>query len=190
MDTSNGGSRDLRSLRMLRNFRLRTLKGTPKGSSDLRSHPVAMLLRKKRGKNPGMHKTYFRSWPLPDRASSSHVTNVTSGQKALLGRIWRNFRLRMRRIYFRTWHVTDVTSGHVTDVTSGHITIGHVTSGSTSQHLRKCDLSCPHILLMSLPDEKPVSSGKLYKTISCAIVTITMPINHIQILKLSFMPII
>jgi hypothetical protein len=27
---------------------------------------------------------------------------VTSGQKAPLGRIWRNFRLRMRRTYFRT----------------------------------------------------------------------------------------
>jgi hypothetical protein len=72
------GSRDLRSLRVLR-----TPKGTPKGSSDLRSHPVAMLLllRKKRGKKTGMRTTYFRSGPLPDRASSSHVTNVTSGQK-------------------------------------------------------------------------------------------------------------
>jgi hypothetical protein len=45
------GSRDLRSLRVLRNFRLRmrTPKGTPKESSDLRSHPLAilLLLRKK-----------------------------------------------------------------------------------------------------------------------------------------------
>ena len=52
-------------------------------------------------------------------------------------------------------HVTDVTSGHVTDVTSGHVTdftSGHVTSGSTSQHLRKYDLSCTHILLTSLCD--------------------------------------
>ena len=48
-------------------------KGTPKGSSDLRSHPV-LLLRKKRGKKPGMCRTYFRSGPLPDRASSGHVT--------------------------------------------------------------------------------------------------------------------
>ena len=45
---------------------------------------------------------------------------VTSDQKAPLGRILRNFRLRMRRTYFRTGHVTGVTSGHVTDVTSGH----------------------------------------------------------------------
>jgi hypothetical protein len=51
-DTSKG-SRDLRSLRMLHNFRLRIPKGTPKGSSDLWSHPVAMLLphkKKTRGK--------------------------------------------------------------------------------------------------------------------------------------------
>jgi hypothetical protein len=80
---------------------LRIPKGTPKGSSDLWSHPV-LLLRKKRGKKPGMRRTYFRYGTLPERASSGHVT-VTSGQKAPLGRIWRNFRLRMRRIYFRIW---------------------------------------------------------------------------------------
>ena len=108
-----------------------------KGSSDIRSHPVAMLLllRKKRGKKPGMCRTYFRSGPLPDRASYSHVTGVTSVQNTLLGWIWGNFRLCMRRTYFRT--ITNVTSGHMTDVTSGHVTSGHVTSGSTSQHLRK-----------------------------------------------------
>ena len=78
-------------LRMLHNFRFRMPKGTPKGSSDHRSHPVAvlLLLRKKRGKKPGMRRTYFRTGPLPDRASSSHVTNVTSDQKSPLGRIWR-----------------------------------------------------------------------------------------------------
>ena len=54
----------------------------------------------------------------------------------------------MRRTFFGTGHVTDVTSGHVTDNTSGHVTSGHVTSSSTtSQHHRKCDLSCAHILL-------------------------------------------
>jgi len=43
-DTSEGVSRNHRSLQVLRNFRLRmrTPKGTPKGSSDLGSHPVAM----------------------------------------------------------------------------------------------------------------------------------------------------
>jgi hypothetical protein len=87
-------------------------QGNP-GSSDLRSHPVAMvlLLRKKR--------------------RTGHVTDVTSCQKALLGRIWRNFRLRMRRTYFQIGHLTDVTSGHVTDVTSGHVASGHVISGCT-----------------------------------------------------------
>ena len=56
----------------------------------------------------------------------------TSGQKAPLRWILRNFRLRMRRTYFRTGHVTDVTSGLVTGVISGH-----VTSGSSSSLLRK-----------------------------------------------------
>jgi hypothetical protein len=54
---------------------------------------------------------------LSDRAysghvtSGSHVTYVTSGQKAPLGRILRNFRLFMRITYFQTQRVTDVTSG-------------------------------------------------------------------------------
>jgi hypothetical protein len=77
MDTSKG-SRDLRSLQVLCNFRLRmrTHKGTPKGSSDLWSHPVVMLLlqRKKRGEKRGMRRTYFRLGALPDMASSGHVT--------------------------------------------------------------------------------------------------------------------
>ena len=75
-DTSKG-SRDLRSLRMLHNFRLRIAKGTPKGSSDLWSHPVAMLLphkKKKRGKKSGHAQNL-----LPVKATSSHVT-FTSGQ--------------------------------------------------------------------------------------------------------------
>ena len=48
---SSKESRDLRSLQVLRNFRLRMR--TPKGSSNRWSHPVAMLilLRKKRGEN-------------------------------------------------------------------------------------------------------------------------------------------
>ena len=94
-------------LRVLHNFRLRihTPKGTPKGSNDLRSLPVAMLLllrKKNAGEKLGMRRTYFRSGQLPDMASSSHVTDVTSGQKAPLGRIWHNIRLHMRRTYFRT----------------------------------------------------------------------------------------
>jgi hypothetical protein len=54
-------------LRVLHNFRFRMPKGTQKGLSDLRSHPVAMLLllRKKRGEKPGMRRTYFRTGPLP-----------------------------------------------------------------------------------------------------------------------------
>ena len=57
-----------------------------RASSDLWSHPVAMLLllRKTRGKKRGMRRTYFRSGPLLDRATSwrgqvtfgSHVTTT------------------------------------------------------------------------------------------------------------------
>ena len=57
-DTSKG-SRDLRSLRMLRNFRLRTLKGTPKDMAQL----------------PDAHAQNI----VPDRVISGHVTDVTSG---------------------------------------------------------------------------------------------------------------
>ena len=118
------GSRDPRSLRVLCNFRLRMRipKGTPK-----RSHPVAMLLpyyctttkKTNAGGKLDMRRTYFRTGPLPVR----HVTEITSGPKAPIGRILRNFRLRIRRTYFQTRHVTNVASGHVS---SGHMTSGHV----------------------------------------------------------------
>ena len=144
-DTSKG-SRNIRSLRMLHNFqlRMRTPKGSPTGSSDLGSHPVAMilLLRKKRGKKREMRRTYFRSGPLLDMATSEQFLFrsrdfVTSDQKATLRRIVRNFRLHMRRTYFRTGHVTDVTSGHMT-------------TGCSSSLLRKYDFVRAHILLSSL----------------------------------------
>jgi hypothetical protein len=104
------------------------------GSSDIRSHLVAMLLllRKKCGKKSGMRRTYFRSGPLLDMATSGQCLFrscdfVTSGQKATLRGIWHNFLLCMRRTHFRT--MTDVTSGHVTGITSGHVTSDHLTSG-------------------------------------------------------------
>jgi hypothetical protein len=108
------------------------------------SHVTTTKKKKKRGKKAGHAQNI-----LPVRTTSGQglfrsCDFVTSGQKAPLGRIWHNFRLRMRRTYFQTGHVTDVTSGHVTDITSGH-----VTSGSTSQHLRKCDFVRTHILLPS-----------------------------------------
>jgi hypothetical protein len=67
-----------------------------------------------------MRRTYFRSGPLPDRASSGHVT---SGEKAPLGRILCNFRLHMRSGH--------ATSGHVTDITSGHVTSGSTPTKAT-----------------------------------------------------------
>ena len=77
---------------------------------------------------------------LPVRATSGQCLFqsrdlVISGQKALLGRIWRIFRLRMRRTYFRTGHVTDVTSGHIT-------------SGCSPLLPLKCDFVRAHILLI------------------------------------------
>jgi hypothetical protein len=60
---------------------------------------------------PGIRRSYCRSGPLPDRASSGHVTDVTSGQKATLRRILRNFRLHMRRTYQH--YVENVVSSFV-----------------------------------------------------------------------------
>ena len=60
-----------------------------RGSSDIRSHLVAMLLllRKKCGEKSGMRRTYFRSGPLLDMATSGQCLFrsrdfVTSGHKA------------------------------------------------------------------------------------------------------------
>jgi hypothetical protein len=92
-------------LRVLHNFRLcmRTPKETPKGSTDFWSHPVAMLLllRKKRGEKAGHAQNILQDSATSGQATSGHVTDVTSGQKAPLGRILCNYRLRMRRTYFR-----------------------------------------------------------------------------------------
>jgi hypothetical protein len=143
-DTSEGGSRSLRSLRVLRNFRLCMLtpKGTPKGSSDLGhygccatsgcacAHPMEpeggqvtfgshVTTTKKKAREKAGHAQKL----LPVRVTFGQGLFrsrdfVTSGQKALLWWIWRNFRTS-----FRT--MTNVTSGHMTDVTSGHVTSGH-----------------------------------------------------------------
>jgi hypothetical protein len=132
---------------------MRTPREPLRGSSDLRSHLVAMLLllRKKRGKT-GHAQNILPAMTVSGQGHFRSRDFVTSGQKAPLGR--RNFRLRMRRTYFWTGHVTDVTSGHVTDVTSGHVTdvtSGHVTSCSTpSQHPFKCGFVRTHILLALL----------------------------------------
>jgi len=95
----------------------------PSGSRDLRSLPVALVLpvmrngtfctttrvRKKTRETVAQLQVAHAHNILPVRASSGHVTHVTSDL------------------------VNDVTSGLVTDVTSGH-----VTSGSTpTQHPHK-----------------------------------------------------
>jgi hypothetical protein len=99
-----------------------------------------------------MRRTYFRLGPLPDRASSGHLTDVISGQKALT----RVDMAQLPVIHAQNILPDRVTSCHVTAVTSGHVTTvisGHVTSGSTTaQHHRKYDLSCAHILLTGLAD--------------------------------------
>ena len=59
----------------------------------------------------------------------------------------------MRRTYFRTGHVTDITSGHMTDVTSGHVTdvtYGHVTN-VTSGHVTSPPHSTPSNANLSVP---------------------------------------
>ena len=136
-------------------------KGTPKGSTDLWSHLVAMLLllRKKCGEKRicaeyTSGKGHFRTGPLsvtwlypfrskgPSRADMAqlpvvHAQNifpdrtasgqglvlscdfVTSGKKGPARSNMSQLRLHMHRTFFRTGHVTDITSRHVTDVTSG-----------------------------------------------------------------------
>jgi hypothetical protein len=118
------GSRDLRLLWVLRNFRLRmqTPKGIPKGSNDLRSHQVAncttVLLLRKGKKRGGKSRSCaehtsdqdrFRAGPLPDR--------VTSGQKGPTRSDIAQLPVAHTQNILPIWHVTDVTSGHVT---SGH----------------------------------------------------------------------
>ena len=52
---------------------------------------------------------------------SENVRVVTIGGQVTFGS---HVTTTMRRTYFRTWHVTGITSGHVTDVTSCHVTFG------------------------------------------------------------------
>jgi hypothetical protein len=145
------GSRDLRSLRVLRNFRLRmcTSKGTPKGSSDLPSHPVTMLLLRKinAGKSRACaeHTSgqgHFRTEPLPVTwlchfrskgptrvdiaqlpvAHAAHnilPVNVTSGQGLFRSRDWCHFRSCDFRLLLIAPHHTFVTSPEIFDFHCG-----------------------------------------------------------------------
>ena len=108
-------------------------QGNPEGVK-WPSVAMLLLLRKKR-------RTYFRLGPLPDMGYSGHVTLSLPVKRPPLGRIWRNFRLRMRRRYFRT--MTEVTFGHVTHVTSGHVTSGHFRSYAMVRSPANVILSVP-----------------------------------------------
>jgi hypothetical protein len=118
------GSRDLRSLRVLRNFRLpmRTPKGTPRG---IKWPSVAMLLlyyykEKSAGKS---------------RACAEHTSGQGHFRQGLFrSGDWCHFRskgpTRADMGQLPVAHTQNilpdrVTSGHVTDVTSGHVTSGH-----------------------------------------------------------------
>jgi hypothetical protein len=103
-------------------------QGNPEGvnwplvTSGSHGTTVLVLREKKTRGKPGHAQSI-----LPVRATSGQGLFrsrdfATSGQKAPLGRILRNLRLRMRRSYFRTGHITYVTSGHVTSesTTSQH----------------------------------------------------------------------
>jgi hypothetical protein len=86
--TFEGVLPELRSLRMLRNFRL----STPKVISGTDDTNTKKKMREKAGHAQNL---------LPVRTTSRQGLFwsrdfVTSGQKALLGRILRNFRLHMR----------------------------------------------------------------------------------------------
>ena len=116
-------------------------KGNPEGvkwpSVTSGSQLYYCTTTKKRKKTRGKKADHAQNI-LPARTASGqgHFRSrdfVTCGQKAPLGRIWRNSRLRMRITYFRTGHVTDVTSGH-----------------AQWSDPRKYGLSCTHILLMQV----------------------------------------
>ena len=130
-------------LRVLHNFRLRAPKGTPKRvkwpSVRSGSHGTTTK-KKKRGKKPGMRRTYFRSGPLHEGVKWPSVAILLLLRKKLgkkpgmrrtyfRSRWLCHFRLRMRRTYFRT--------GYLIDVTSGHVTFGHVTSGCSTASLHR-----------------------------------------------------
>ena len=132
---------------MLRNFRLRTLKGTPKGSSDFwvtsGSHVTTTTTKKKAREKAGHAQNL-----LPVRNTSaqrlfrSHdfVTSVQDPTRENIAQLPVAHAQNILPDMVISGHVTDVTSGHVTDFTSG---------STTSQHHLKCDLSCTHILLLA-----------------------------------------
>jgi hypothetical protein len=118
-------------LRVLHNFRLRmhTPKGTPKGSSDLRSHLVAMLLllrKKKRGEKAGHAQNL-----LPVRA--------TSGHGLFQSRDWRHFwskrPTRTDMAQHPVAHAHNILPGRVTWLTSLPVTSLPVAPHSTSANV-------------------------------------------------------
>ena len=65
----------------------------------------------------------MRTQSLPNRASSGHVTNVTSGPtRADIAQLPVAHAQNILPNMNTFGHVTDVTSGHVTNVTSGRST--------------------------------------------------------------------
>ena len=104
-DTSKG-SRDIRSLQVLRNFRLRMRnprepRRRVKWPSITSGSHVTTTKKKAREKS-GHAQNLLPIGTASRQGLFRSRDFVTSGQKAILGRIWRNFRLRMRRTYFRT----------------------------------------------------------------------------------------
>ena len=88
----------------LHNFRLcmRTPNGTQKGQISITAGSHVTTKKKTRG------KTGHAQTLVPVRASSGHVTFPLPVKRHPLERIWRSFRLRMRRTNFRTMHVTSL----------------------------------------------------------------------------------
>ena len=147
-DTSKGVTWP-RSLRVLRNFRLRmrTLNGTPKWikwpSVTYGSHvTTVLLLRKTRGEKRGMRRIFFRSGPLLEKTSSGHVT----------------FSLPIKSPHQGGYCATSGcacaqhTSGQGTWLTSLPVTSLPVMRNGPILRtiLHKYDLSCTHILLQQL----------------------------------------
>jgi len=97
----------------------------PSGSRDLRSLPVALVL------------------PVMRNGTFCTTTRVRKKTRETVAQLQVAHAHNILPVRASSGHVTHVTSGLVNDVTSGLVTSGR----STSLHLRKCDLNCPHILL-------------------------------------------
>jgi hypothetical protein len=95
-----------------------------KGSTDLWSHPVAMLLllRKKRGEKAGHAQNILQNSATSGQATSGYVTHVTSGQKAAMDNQLKQANMMVSSIWGQLkWHLRR-SDEELTEVTCPEVT--------------------------------------------------------------------